>query len=108
MKSLFVYFVPEGTQEVQIAYLVNFRTGITAPDLYADFLITDFYQIIDDFTKKGIADNCTTYAVGIGLAGKANFCRTAGEVEDSTQMRVQTGERLVKQHDIRINSQRAC
>ena len=83
MKSLFVYFVPEGTQEVQIAYLVNFRTGITAPDLYADFLITDFYQIIDDFTKKGLADNCTTHAVGIGFAGKANFCRTAGEVEDS-------------------------
>ena len=44
-ESLFVYFVPEGTQEVQIAYLVNFRTGITAPDLYADFLITDYIAV---------------------------------------------------------------
>ena len=83
MESLFVYFVPEGTQEVQIAYLVNFRTGITAPDLYADFLITDFYQIIDDFAQEGLADNYTTHAVGIGFAGKANLGRTAGEVEDS-------------------------
>ena len=45
MESLFVYFVPEGTQEVQIAYLVNFRTGLTAPDLYADFLITDYIAV---------------------------------------------------------------
>ena len=68
---------------MQIAYLVNFRTGITAPDLYADFLITDFYQIIDDFAQEGLADNCTTHAVGIGFTGKANLGRTAGEVEDS-------------------------
>lgn len=81
-ESLFVYFVPEGTQEVQIAYLVNFRTGITATDLDADFLITDFYQIVDDFAKEGLADNYTTHAVGIGFAGKADFGRTAGEVED--------------------------
>lgn len=67
---------------MQVAHFVNLRAGVTAANLYADLLVANLNQIIDDFTEEGLANYEAAHAVGIGGAGEADFRRTAGEVED--------------------------
>ena len=66
---------------MQIASFVSLRTGVTTTDLYAHLLVANLYQIVHDFAQEGLANYMTAHAVGVIGIGKADFRRTASQVE---------------------------
>ena len=79
----FINLVPERAEEVQVAYFAGFGAMVAAADLYAYFLVADFYEVVDNFTEKGFTQYHAAHAVDVVFVGKTDFGRAAGQVEHS-------------------------
>ena len=66
---------------MQIAGFVSLRTGVATTDLYAHLLVANLYQVVHDFAQEGFADYVAAYAIGVIGIGKADFGRTASQIE---------------------------
>ena len=66
---------------MQIAGLVSLRTGVTTTNLHAHLLVANLYQVVHDFAQEGFADYVAAYAIGVIGIGKADFGRTASQIE---------------------------
>ena len=66
---------------MQVAGIVGLGTGVTTTDLHAHLLVANLDQIVHDFAQEGFADYMAAYAVGVIGIGKADFRRTASQVE---------------------------
>ena len=68
---------------MQVAYFAGFGAVVAAADLYAYFLIADFYEVVDNFAEEGFTQYHAAHAVDIFFIGKTDFGRAAGQVEHS-------------------------